>query len=262
MSPPIPPRAFPPATPDVVYANLTSSAGTSERRSPSSQDESLAPYRDDAPSLNYSQIEFHSKSGGRRPGGVNIAAVTPERAGTIYSTVDHFSTAERQRSPGLFDAGQQFAKEVQTLVQEFATSKKAGVFNKLVASKETYGAGAAARALASRLNGDAFAKCADDYFSALGTVEGHYRHTERDQLTGKAASAATLQAIQQLTSAQVKVLVRHLRDPSAVDTVVAGSEPHKSSVPSANARGAVLQTMKDFVDGKIAPRGASVQRVG
>ena len=188
--------------------------------------------------------------------------VTPEKSGTIYATVDPLSTAERQRSPGLFDARQQFEKEVRTLVQEFATSRKAGVFNKLVASKETYGAGAAAQALASRLNGEAFAKCADDYFSALGTVEGHYRHTERDQLTGKAASAATLQAIQQLTPGQVKVLTRHLRDLSAVDTVVAASEPHKSSVPSSNARGAVLQTMKDFVDGKTASRGAGVQRVG
>ncbi|HEY1398826.1 hypothetical protein [Roseateles sp.] len=262
MSPPISPRTDPSATTDAVYANLTSSSETSKQRSEGSDAESLAPYRDDAPSLNYIQIEFLSKSGGRRPGGVSDAAVKPDKTETIYSTVDHFSTSERQRSPELFDAQQRLTKQVQTLVQEFATSKKAGVINKLVGSKDNYGAGAAAKALASRLNADGFAEHADAYSKAARGLIGRDRPAnESHQLTGKAASAATLQALTQLTPEQRTVLARHLRNATLVDTAISESEPVKCSLSSASAREAVIQTMRTFIAGGAAPGGTHPQRI-
>lgn len=263
MPPLIPPRTYPSATTDAVYANLTPNVDTPDRRSQASQDESLAPYRDDAPSLNYSQIEFLSKPGGRRPGGVNDATVTPDDAETIYSTVDHFATSGRQRAPEeLRQAEQRLTKEVQTLVQEFATSKKAGVINKLVGSKDTYGAGAAAKALASRLNADGFAEHADAYSKAVRGLIGRDRPAnESHQLTGKAASAATLQALTQLTPEQRTVLARHLRDTTLVDTAVFESEPAKCSLSSASAREAVIQTMRTFIAGGAAPGGTHPQRI-
>ncbi|OWQ44827.1 hypothetical protein CDL60_23450 [Roseateles noduli] len=248
----IPPRTCQTSATDDIYVNAASMHHASQSGSSAEKTQPKPTDRDHAPELTYVQVEFARNGGGKRHQFSSNTAPSE----TIYATVDCPATAERSRSPELFDAEQRLSKEVRVIVQEFATSNKAGLRNWLSASKSTYGAGAAAKALADRLNGDRLADYADAYFLAARQA-GDIAPKELDRLPGQAASKVTLEALGKLTPEQREVLQRHLRDVTAVDAAVAATEPAMSSMAAANARGGVMRAMKDFVANNAAPGAAT-----
>lgn len=256
MPPIIPSRTYQPPTTEPIYDDATSMAGPVDAGARPGNTHPTARHRDTDPALNYSQIEFLKNPGGARRFEIKEAAARPGPSESIYSTVDCALTAELAKSPEMYKAHQQLAKEVQEVVVQFATSNKAGARNWLFAPKEAYGSGAAATALASRLNGDRFGECADAYYAAVRGRGGKISPGELAPLVGTLASAETLQAISQLSPKQTAILAKHLRDPDAVEAAVVATEPERSSLACSHARGGVLRAMKDFV-AKDAAWGAA-----
>lgn len=242
MSPEIPPRTYPSSTTDHVYANATSAPDAPKPGAPTRENTPQAHYRDDAPHLNYAQIEFERNPGGARRFQIKEAAVRHHQAKTDYSTVDAIKTARLEAAPhALFHAREQLADEIRALVKAFATPNRAGILKKIRGDKEAYGAGASAATLAQGLVAGNFSGCADALLAASDDMRQR-TPKESYQFVDRIVTALTMDALKGLTLAQTEVVGRHVRNAS-LEEALSRVEPDRTTMAASIARDSVVKAM-------------------
>ncbi len=255
MSPLIPPRTYLAA--HAVDSGEPSRSGASTSTASPATSDREEPYRAGSKELTYVEVQaIQNPRGGRR------FAVKPDDrdagADVVYTTVDAAKTGKLEAAPqALIDAREALSKEIRGLVQAFATSKKAGLLNKIRGDKKTYGASASATAMANGLNAASFTRCIDALSTALSDLK---RHTpqEADAFVGRTVTALTMEAVKGLTADQKAVLARHMRNVFTLDTAVADAEPEKTSMAASIARDSVVRALVDahstrHIDGNAVP---------
>ncbi len=246
MLPQISPRTYPSPTTDPVYANMASTPDASQPDSSTVETPPRTSYRDDAPHLNYVQVEFAKGPGAARRFQVKEEAAKSGTSEPIYSTVDAIKTARLESAPqSLVEAREQLSNEIRGLVQAFATSNKASLVNKLLGAKASYGAGASITALVQGLNAKDFTRCAEALFEASNDMRQKTRQ-ESWKFVGEVARALTMEALKGLSPEQKKALARHMRQPAVLEKSLADMEDRKSSMAAATARDAVCRALVEI----------------